>query len=125
MPLKKKDRDALKAAIAANVAPKFARDPLTLQLASKRVVLASANGRKTAAGNLYERETVQQLPRALANAPVPMRVENSEFLTLLCEARRDAYAPGTPVRIRSVTRVGYQVLPESKGGGRGLRARYH
>ena len=88
MPLKKKDKDAIKAAIATKVAPKFARDTLTLQLASKRVVLTSANGRKTAAGNLYERETAQQLPRALDNAPVPMRVGNSEFLQLRGKKRR-------------------------------------
>ena len=88
MPLKKKDKDAIKAAIATKVAPKFARDTLTLQLASRWVVLTSANGRKTAAGNLYERETAQQLPRSLDNAPVPMRVGNSEYLTLRGKKRR-------------------------------------
>ena len=88
MPLKKKDRDAIKVAVATKVAPKFARDTLTLQLASKRVVLTSANGRKTAAGNLYERETAQQLPRSLDSAPVPIRIGNSEYLTLRGKKRR-------------------------------------
>ena len=82
MPLKKRDSDAIKAAIVANVTLKFARDALTLQLATKRLVLVSAYARKSAAGNLYERETVRQLPRALDNAPVPARVGNSEFITV-------------------------------------------
>ena len=87
MPLDKSGRDAIRAAIAAETRPTSVRDALTLQLATKRVVLARPNGRKTLAGGLYERETVRQLPRALDNA-APTRIGNSEFVTLRGKKRR-------------------------------------
>jgi len=88
MPMKKNDRDALRAAIAANTQPVFVRDTLTLQLATKRVVLVGPNGRKTLAGGLYERETVRLLPRPLDNASAPVRGGNNEFLKLRGKKRR-------------------------------------
>ena len=101
----KNDRDALRAAVAANIQPIFVRDALTLQLENKRVVLARPNGRKTLFGGLYERETVRQLPRALDNASAPVRIGNNEFLTLR-EARSGASAPGTLGKTPSTTRLG-------------------
>ena len=88
MPLNTADRNAIRAAIASNIEPTFVREALTLQLVTKRVVLARPNGRKTLAGGLYERETVRQLPRPLDNASAPVRVGNSEFLTLRGKKRR-------------------------------------
>jgi len=88
MPMKKTERDALRAAIAADIQPVFQRDILTLQLDRKRVILVGANGRVTAAGGFYQRETGRLLPRALDNAPAPVRVGNSEFLTVRGKKRR-------------------------------------
>ena len=88
MPLTRKDRDAIRAAIAARTEPSFLRDTLTLQVANRRIVLAQPNGRKTLAGGFYERETVRQLPRALDSASAPVRQGNSEFLTLRGKKRR-------------------------------------
>ena len=63
MPLKRSDRDAVKAAIQRGTQPAFVRDTLTLQLESRRIVLAGTTGRKTQAGTFYERETAQLPPR--------------------------------------------------------------
>ena len=88
MPLNAADRKAVRAAITNGTPPIFARDALQLQLAARRIVLAQPNGRKTLAGGHYERLTVSQLPRALDNAPAPVRQGNSEFLTLRGKKRR-------------------------------------
>ena len=88
MPMKKTERYALKAAIAADIKPAFQRDTLTLQLDRKRVILVGAKGRVTAASGFYQRETGRLLPRALDNAPAPVRVGNSEFLTVRGKTRR-------------------------------------
>ena len=40
MPLKQSERDAVKAAIQRGTLPAFVRDTLTLQLESRRIVLA-------------------------------------------------------------------------------------
>ena len=88
MTLKTVDQNAIRAAIGASVEPTFVRESLMLQLATKRIVLARPNGRKTLAGGLYERATVRQLPRALDSAPAPVRQGNSEFLTLRGKKRR-------------------------------------
>ena len=69
MPMNKTERDALRAAIAADIQPVFQRDILTLQLDRKRVVLVGASGRPTAAGGFYQRETGRLLPRVLDDAP--------------------------------------------------------
>ena len=47
-----------------------------------------ANGRPTAAGGFFQRETGRLLPRALDNAPAPLRVGNSEFLAIRGKKRR-------------------------------------
>ena len=88
MPLSTADRNAIRAAIQGGTQPAFVRDALLLQLATRRIVLARTNGRKTLAGRFYERETVRQLPRALDSASAPVRQGNSEFLTLRGKKRR-------------------------------------
>ena len=87
MPLAGNDRDAIHAAIGASVEPVFARDTLTLQLATKRIVLARPNGCKTLAGGFYEQTTMRPLPRALLQG-APIRQGNSEFLMLRGKKRR-------------------------------------
>ena len=88
MPLNTADRNAVRAAITKGTQPTFARDTLQLQLATTRIVLAQASGRKTLAGSYYERETGVLLPRALDHAAAPVRQGNSEFLTLRGKKRR-------------------------------------
>ena len=88
MPLKKNERAAVQAAIQRGTQPAFVRDTLTLQLDSRRIVLAGTNGRKTQAGGFYERETAALLPRALDNAGAPVRQGRSEFLMLRGKRRR-------------------------------------
>ena len=88
MSLNTADRNAIRTAIQGGVQPTFVRDALLLQLATRRIVLAGTNGRKTLAGGFYERETVRQLPRALDSAPAPVRQGNSAFLTLRGKKRR-------------------------------------
>ena len=88
MPLNTSDRNAVRAAITNGTSPTFVRESLTLQLATKRIVLAQASGRKTLAGSYYERETGILLPRALDHAAAPVRQGNSEFLTLRGKKRR-------------------------------------
>ena len=78
MPLNIADRNAVRVAIQNGIQPTFVRDALTLQLATRRIVLARANGLKTLAGRFYERETVLLLPRALDSAPAAVRQGNSE-----------------------------------------------